>query len=449
MKKRKILVKLKDVNDNYLLTLTNEDLKSKIYYSENINWPQGELTLTINNKFEELPVFIAEVYVVTDANPLWRKVYSGLVNKQTIVRTEYDEIRLSFVWIGTVLSSYIYSKFTDSTWRDLEFTQDLDVENYVDNILNNLKTSEWETIVNSWTPQIGEVFTWWTSWATATLVAYETGWDFRSWFLQIDWEFEQYEILTWGTSGATIEVVNNNYLDIYKNLLSKWAITSNSTTYSREYVYEDQLTVLKEIVKQNDNLYFFIDQDWKLDFKEKPTTALVQNTLFWNKDVLSVEKNLDSDLINKVYVKYSSWVVESKDITSITNNWLHEKYIVENTINDQTSAFQRADSIVQENKEPKGELKIKINADYDYFLWGLTWWEMVNTWWDYNQTWWELSNFKSVYDFHPGDMINIRNFDEEKQLSNLLIVRKEFYEDYVILYCDKYKNYTETILNNK
>jgi len=445
----KYLIKLKDIEWNLIGTIAPSKLKNKIYFSENINGPQGELTLVLDSDSALNSSFICQLYIITDENPLWRLLYTWFLNKQKNLKDNIDELTLSFVWLWSLLFNTIYFNYTDNK-KDYQASTNLNISQYVESIIDNLSTEEFNWNL-TWTFNIWETVTGLTSWAIWVIQWFSS----ESWniiFVKVtSWKFVEAETIKGDDSGAELWSIfyEDYWATVYWNLLTSWNLTTSTSTFNNKWDYTSNWELLNKLKDSDSNLYYYIDEKWIINFKEKEIIAPLTNTIVWDKEILSVEKNREFDITNKIHLKIWTWdIIVKKDSQSILDYWLFEKMESDNTIQDIYTWELKAESIITKNKNPTWEIKIKVNNQYDRYIWWLTWWQMTDTWWNYNVTWWELSDYKSIFDFSVWDMINIRNIDYNKDLSNLLIVRKEFYQDYTILYCDKYKNYTKNILTN-
>jgi len=447
-----ILIKFKDIDGNIKSILNEKKIKNKITFTENINWPQWELKIVIDEDFnKDLDIFSCEVFVISKYNPLWRLVYTWIMNKIKSRRKKFSEKEYSFVWYGALLENtkiFDYEVIVDEKIKILdEWEKEGTVNDYLDLILWNLKTEE-ITWTKSWLFVIWEEITWWTSGAVWILK-----WQTDLWTIWVElssWQFEDGETLTWTTSTNTLSSITVSFETTgFRNLLSKWDITTSSTEFINKFWYTTNLSALKSLTEQKSSLYFYIWVNGVINFTEKPTSAWNNNILIWDREVFDIEFNNDFDITNKVYLKWKDGdIVISKNTESIKKYWLFEKNIDDTLLTTIVDLQERADSYIEEHKDPNGEVVIKVGSRYDEKIWDRKTWNDLNGDWDsYNQSWGSFWASNSVYDFCPWMMINIRNFDNDKQLTNLLIVRKSFSEDWITLHCNRYENYTNNILN--
>jgi len=447
-----ILIKLKDIDGNIKGILNESQIKNKITFTENINWPQGELKVVIDDDFKsDLDIFSCEVSIISQYNPLGRVVYTGIMNKIKSKKISFSEKEYSFIGLGALLENtnfFDYEIIWDEKIKKIEdFEKSWSVNDYVDTILWNLKTEE-----ITWTKSglfvIGETVTGGTSGASWTLMGQtDSG---TLWIKVNTWQFENNETLTGGSSSETLSSITTDFETRgFGNLLSKWNITSSETAVLNNFGYTTNLSTLKAVEGAKNGSYFYIWVNGVIDFTEKPWIAWNSNILIWDREVFEIEFNDSFNIVNKVYFKWKDWdMVVSKNNESIQKFGLFEKKVDDKYATTVADLQDRADEYIIKNKDPNGEIIIKVWSRYDEKIGDRqTWSDLDGDWDSYDQSWGSFGASHSVYDFWPWMMINVRNFDMEKQLSNLLIVRKTFSEDGITLHCNRYENYTNNILN--
>lgn len=110
--------------------------------------------------------------------------------------------------------------------------------------------------------------------------------------------------------------------------------------------------------------WWTVDKQGQLYLKEKPATATHRFTI--GKDIESIEVNKSSEkVINQVRVKYGVNTVDVSDAGSITTFGVRERIVTDDKIQDATTATQRGDQEVDDNKVEKIKARMIINSNYD------------------------------------------------------------------------------------
>lgn len=314
----KYLIKLKDIEWNLIGTIAPSKLKNKIYFSENINGPQGELTLVLDSDSALNSSFICQLYIITDENPLWRLLYTWFLNKQKNLKDNIDELTLSFVWLWSLLFNTIYFNYTDNK-KDYQASTNLNISQYVESIIDNLSTEEFNWNL-TWTFNIWETVTGLTSWAIWVIQWFSS----ESWniiFVKVtSWKFVEAETIKGDDSGAELWSIfyEDYWATVYWNLLTSWNLTTSTSTFNNKWDYTSNWELLNKLKDSDSNLYYYIDEKWIINFKEKEIIAPLTNTIVWDKEILSVEKNREFDITNKIHLKIWTWdIIVKKDSQSI------------------------------------------------------------------------------------------------------------------------------------
>ena len=110
--------------------------------------------------------------------------------------------------------------------------------------------------------------------------------------------------------------------------------------------------------------YWHIDKLGQLYLKQKPVTATHKFTIGKDVEVVEVDKSAET-VDNKCRVKYGASTSDYNDATSITRFGTRESIVTDNSIQDATTAAQRATQEVNDNKVEKIKARITINSNYD------------------------------------------------------------------------------------
>ena len=139
-----------------------------------------------------------------------------------------------------------------------------------------------------------------------------------------------------------------------------------STTVTFAFAQITWAESMKEVIRLTAaSWYWFIDGGGDFIFKEKPATAT--HTFTIGKDVDSIfATNSIEDIINYATVDYDGGTVTANDATSISAYGKRETYKDSSASTSTSGTAQNiADQLVAENKDPKKNIKITLNANYD------------------------------------------------------------------------------------
>ena len=195
-----------------------------------------------------------------------------------------------------------------------------------------------------------------------------------------------------------------------------WSSIENyGTTVSLDFENDNCLDSIKKCIEST-SFYFYVDQNWKVFFRPKPSTPT--HTLTVQKDVekLVVEENSEN-LVNNVVVEYATATKEYPDATSQTNYWLREAF--EGRASDLADVWAADEfwaNYLAENKDPKSKTTVTVNSNYDL--------ETINPW----------------------DTIKIVNFDYS--INNLQIIKLTYSPDKIILNLEDLDSFSKEVFKN-
>lgn len=221
--------------------------------------------------------------------------------------------------------------------------------------LYNEKYKQWKQIYMWFVSQISRIY------------------DINKWYIQITclWIASLLNsiLFTWSYSW-TIETIltaiitkfNNNYT---WNLITVWQIDSYSENISVDF--DNTVTCTKAINEINKitNYYWFVDSDWKFNFRKKFTQT---NHIVANKQVVeSMNLNYSMEsIINKIYVERKDWTAKLyQDFTSQSAYWIKETYNKQQSIVDEQTQDEFWNNYLEQYSNPKNASTIVINDEYD------------------------------------------------------------------------------------
>lgn len=165
------------------------------------------------------------------------------------------------------------------------------------------------------------------------------------------------------TIKAIIDYFNTKYGG---NLISySWGNIDNFwTTISISYDHTNCFEAIKKIAEAT-SFRWYIDQYGQFYFKAVPTTTTHNFT--FKKDVESIELKEDFEwIVNSVRVERYWWnFVLYTDVTSISTYGLKEATEHRTDLQDLTSQNSYGNSYIASNKNPKRNLQLTINSNYN------------------------------------------------------------------------------------
>ena len=302
-------VKVYDKDAVFQKNIPTDILESRIKFTQQLNGGQGQLQLSLNTPFDEVPSYIVpfnfiRIYKVDEDDPTGLLIYTGWISRIEPYSTGGKQ-GVNVVCLG--LSSLLkLSLYKDGASFDVTHTT-VDPSAIIEAII------------------------------TAFQGVYPPGSGF---------EWIGYGAVAGIRAGGNIDSVGQNVtLELEKKT---W------------------LDGISETLKLADGgWYWFIDAGGDVFFQDKPASAT--HTLTIGKEIQSIKTpKAIEDITNSVTVKYDGGTVDASDATSITNYGTREEYIDESAkLSDSGSAQQVADKAVADGKDYMIEASIVVNNLYD------------------------------------------------------------------------------------
>lgn len=192
-------------------------------------------------------------------------------------------------------------------------------------------------------------------------------------------------VLSYDSSGTTIETVGE----------------------SVSYTFEDDKwkDALENAVNQaGDGWWWLVDHTGEVWLQEKPSSAIHIFTIGKDVEEFDGEKTTE-ELVNATQVRYDGGTEDNVDSTSIAAYWRRGSIVEDSRIKTSATAVLRADTEVSGNKDPKKNLRLVVNSNYD------------------------------IESIRPGDTCKIRNWKLGDDLfgDNMQIVSIDYSLDKIVL----------------
>ena len=213
---------------------------------------------------------------------------------------------------------------------------------------------------------------------------------------------------------ALLEAIIDHFNTVYSgSLISYTAGSIDNVGTNVSYTFRKNLWLQSVIIASQlagANYYWYVDETGLFTFTTKPASST--HTFTIGKDVDSFTSNINNERVrNKVTVEYTgAATVTSDDATSQTAYGVRERYITDSNIGNAASATQRADQEIDENKDAKFNVVIRINSEYD------------------------------IETIKPGDTCKVRNYNSTSTVfqDNMQIVKVYYSPDFVTLELEEF-----------
>jgi hypothetical protein len=456
MQKNEYKIKIYDKDMKFITVLWHDDLIWDVFVSKTMNWWYENLTLTLNlwftDKFYNYPInslFIAKVYLYLQNIPQWQLIYTWVSDwYDKIINWRTQSVSMYFIWIQSVLfNQYVYDYVLENketsfniTWKSGEIIQEYVVNRastqYI--TLNDISSiNVWDTFITQ-NLTTGEVIykntTFWYIWVSK---------------LSIPWNFTNNKLWIWDT--LTILWTDYTLLSFYYWENRLWALIWLSwlwidvwTDMSIEIKEMKLWDLLKQIIENNEEYYYNIKDDLTLEYQLLKETW--NKYLTFNREIVEVKTESDYEIVNFVRIYNSDlWIyAESYDVDSIDKYWtIYEKVLIDNDSLDITTLQNKANAYIKHKREESKQITIKIplNNTIKRDTTDLLWWNETIFMNDEDITFWteEIWVITSL-ELDVWEIINIRNIDYDREYTNLLIIKKTYDNEYITLYCNRYKN---------
>lgn len=168
--------------------------------------------------------------------------------------------------------------------------------------------------------------------------------------------------------GDIIKDIIDHFNSVYTGGWISYAggnVDSVGTNVTYEFDQKTWIEALKSTVELADEGWWWhVDATGEVYFKQKPAT--VTHILVKGKDVQSGEiKKTNEDVANKIHLTYDGGSQDYSDSASQTAYGLREKILDDQRITHVPTADQKGNKELDDNKDPKTEAKLTLNANYD------------------------------------------------------------------------------------
>lgn len=252
---------------------------------------------------------------------------------------------------------------------------------------------------------------------------------------------------TWNYEVTKNDLASNiidDIVDFYNTKYNYLSKDIEATTWNVNYKtnYTDLLRFTRWINDLSENYFWYVDENWVFNFKEKPT--LVKNRLTFEKDIFELKADEDStQVVNQLIVERATATDVFNDAASQTTYWVRTKKITDKNILDLSSATDFANKYFEENASAKKKIKLIINNWFKFNSY-LYVDEMELTIDEYTQTIDDLFEVKNIENIEPWESLKILNLNHD--LWDNLLIAKKIYNPYrIILDLENYDNFIELI----
>ena len=463
------LYKLYNIRNKFIWTFEVSQIINEINFEETINWWQWELNIQVKWEWFNIrnDIYCIKVFYIIKkwTEFIENHLYTWILDKVEKDKELWTIITFSFLWL-----TYLYNNTTNLKviWNN---GQQSPIYTYEENssnltfIWDRIFTSVWYTIIkvsNTYTVLTWDKLVWETSWVEAYAIGsnIEPTDDLYVSIFKQNWEFQIWENISvfnkvWDSYVNSWH--NVTLTEYYKNNFNSYFLDLDTKSNIQEWWNQnikvedsDNISLLDKLLELNPNFYYYLNKNWILTFKSFVNSDITPYTLTFWKEINRLVKTKDIWAVkNYILLKSKMWwdtsfYTAKKDSTSIEKYGLRQEIIEDDTLLDSTTIEKRLEAEIEKKKETLDEIEItcNINNFISNQQW-IQWNEMTNSWNTYNVEFQDLIswnvNIWTVLDINIWDRINVRNIDNNLELTDLLVVRKEFYWKEITFFCNSYK----------
>lgn len=167
-----------------------------------------------------------------------------------------------------------------------------------------------------------------------------------------------------------MKAIIDNFNSVYPNNLIGYDSTATTVdTVGTNVTYSFETNKWLDALKNSFGTvgagwWWSIDKQGQLYLKQKPASATHTFTIGKDIDTIEVDKSSEG-ITNQVRVKYGVNTYDYNESTSISRFGTRENVVEDSQIQDATTAQQKAEQQVNDNKVEKIKARITINLNYD------------------------------------------------------------------------------------
>lgn len=277
-------VKLYSRTGLFKKTINPRNISSEISFSEELEWGQWDLTLSVEWNFSDfLSTDIVEIREVDEDNKQISKTYTWIIEEIWVDEFEWKSlVNIQILWVFTALNNLIFKQSSNRV-----FTVSMTPWNLVKAIIDSFNTDYWT--LSGWNTQN----------LTTNLIRYTAS--------SID--------VTWTAANYSFD--NDTCLDaINKSLEDKWFsfyIWADGICYVQQDVNQTTLwlTMWRQVIKVERKVHkrelvntLFHERVWN---NEQTYTDPVSTALFWKIEKKQIDSDVqDATTQNTIWAKYIS-----------------------------------------------------------------------------------------------------------------------------------------------
>lgn len=378
--------KLYNQQNRLIWTFNEDQIKNKIKFSETINSWQGELELILDEDAFNLRQDIFAIRVIIQFNVAWKtyekQLYTGIIDYITKKKWQFDEITLRFIGLYKFYSdiNHFNIKQSTPTTSTLEYSYEkkdlekLNNKKAIDIVFKSLGLTEIEvdSILNI---EVGDELVDTSDNKKATVLFKNT--------INISWSDHYY---VW-IYKQDKRFLNTDLLDIYRLWSPTWHFTTLSWSWywlgdniinyfldfettniglSTEQDFDFKIDkimrnndIIDKILQINPSFYYFLGENWVLNFKKLDDTST--KFLTFDKEIYELQKNEDFVVYNYITLQYTGWTIIVSDPDSIEKYWRKDYFEKDDSIISLSEAQKKANKILEDKKEKKIEVVLTCN----------------------------------------------------------------------------------------
>lgn len=279
----------------YKTTINPKKIKSDISFSEELNWWQGNITISLDFPYNYNLIGkwdIIKVNVIDELYPKWKPRYWGYVEYINRINDEDSErIELSILWLFTLLNEVMYKSI--SQWGAYDFSITDDPRDIVWEIIDNFNT----------------VYPFWWSWLLIK---------------DIEWYGSNVTIpFTYVDSLSAIKTVQEligRQFFIDENRTVKFKPKTDGATHTfkldNELVSINSSETILNLVNR-----FFVTRNWWIT---KTYEDLTSQSLYWIREKWERKDDIVEESVQDAY--WNQYIADNKDPKAESKLLINYKY---------------------------------------------------------------------------------------------------------------------------
>lgn len=215
------------------------------------------------------------------------------------------------------------------------------------------------------------------------------------WYSSLLTLFQTNAIYSDTASNIVKDLINDFNIEYWNSILSYDVSSIPDSVWTLDLDFSSYKTYFEAMtsVANASGLFFFIDLDWKVYFREKSSYNSHTLSIWSDVDELTIEEDW-KELVNYLILKYNWWLAIYQDAWSIALYWKREKYLDKSSeLSNLSTANEFWNNYILQYKDKIKKVSVLANRSdelleinwEDFF--SIKWWDLIkvrNIWYIIN-----------------------------------------------------------------